>query len=155
MNETNKKPHVHVAAGIIWRRGRVLIAKRPKGSHLEGLWEFPGGKQEEGESLRGCLEREIQEELGLKVKADHGFLSVDHDYGSRRISLHFFTCIRLAGEPTALQGQQIRWVEPAHLPRFDFPPPDEKAVELLSTRGQTLAGLSEGVEQGEEGGSGE
>ena len=71
----DNKPHFHVTAGVVWKNGRVLIAKRPEGGHLEGYWEFPGGKQEKGESLKGCLEREIEEELGLKVRAEEANLA--------------------------------------------------------------------------------
>ena len=130
-----KKPHYHVTAALIWNIGRVLIAKRPKGSHLEGYWEFPGGKQEQGESLEACLEREIREELGLRVKPDKVLLTVDYDYGSKAISLHVFNCSRLAGEPKALEGQELRWVEPGDLLKFSFLPPDMEVVELLCPAG--------------------
>ena len=132
MKGQDKKPHFHVTAGLIWKNGKVLIAKRPKGSHLEGFWEFPGGKQEKGESLKECLEREIEEELGLKVKAEQTLLTVDHEYGAKVISLHVFNCTRLSGEPRALQCQEIRWVDPADFPKFAFPPPDMKVIEFLS-----------------------
>jgi 8-oxo-dGTP diphosphatase len=109
----NSKPHFNVTAGLIWKNGKVLIAKRPKGSHLEGLWEFPGGKQEKGESLRHCLEREITEELGIEIKAGKLFLPVKHEYDYKVISLH------------------IRWVDPARLCEFEFPPPDMLVVEAI------------------------
>jgi mutator protein MutT len=127
-----KKPHFHVTAGVIWKNGKVLIAKRPPGSHLEGLWEFPGGKQEMGESMRECLEREIREEVGLKVRAGESLLTVDHEYESRLISLHFFTCVPVSGEAKAIQCQQIEWVEPSDLQRFAFPPPDAMIIRSLS-----------------------
>ena len=87
----DKKPHFHVTAGLVWKNGRVLIAKRPEGSHLEGYWEFPGGKQEAGESLKGCLEREIEEELGLKVRADEALLTVDHEYQAKAECDNYFS----------------------------------------------------------------
>ena len=136
----DKKPHFHVTAGLVWKNGRVLIAKRPEGSHLEGYWEFPGGKQEKGESLKGCLEREIEEELGLKVRADEALLTVDHEYQSKAISLHVFNCTPLAGEPKALDCEQIRWVDPLDLKRFSFPPPDIKVIEYLTGSGYRIEG---------------
>ena len=136
----DKKPHFHVTAGLVWKNGRVLIAKRPEGSHLEGYWEFPGGKQEKGESLKGCLEREIEEELGLKVRADEALLTVDHEYQSKAISLHVFNCTPLAGEPKALDCEQIRWVDPIDLKRFSFPPPDIKVIEYLTGSGYRIEG---------------
>ena len=132
MEEQNRKPHFHVTAGVIWRDERVLIAKRPQGTHLEGFWEFPGGKQEEGESLAECLEREIKEELGLKVIADKPILTISHEYDSKMITLHVFNCKRLAGEQEDLHCKEIRWVDPMDLTKYHFPPPDQKVIEFLS-----------------------
>ena len=134
MKGQNKKPHFHVTAGLIWKQGRVLIAKRPKGTHLGGFWEFPGGKQEKGEGLKDCLEREIEEELGVKVKADEALFTVEHEYETKAVSLHVFNCTYLEGEPRCLQAQDIRWVEPAGLEKYTFPPPDARVIEFLSRR---------------------
>ena len=131
MKGQNKKPILHVTAGLIWKRGELLIAKRPKGVHLEGLWEFPGGKREEGESLKDCVEREIEEELGLKVRAVKELLTVEHEYTNNSVSLHVFHCTSPTGEPKCLQAQDIKWIEPAGLGKYTFPPPDEKVVEFL------------------------
>jgi 8-oxo-dGTP diphosphatase len=139
VREQNRKPHFHVTAGLVWDKGRVLIAKRPKGSHLEGLWEFPGGKTEGDEGLQDCLEREIEEELGLKVRAEEVLLMVDHEYPTKVISLHVFSCTSLGGEARALQCQEIRWVDPNDLTSYSFPPPDMKVIEFLSTQGKPQA----------------
>lgn len=137
MKVQGNKRHFNVTAALIRRKGKVLIAKRGRGSHLAGFWEFPGGKQEEGESLRECLEREIREELGLRVKANRALLKIDHDYGFKSISLHIFECQHLSGEPRALQCQEIRWEDPSHLGKLTFSPPDMKVVQYLSlTSGQ-------------------
>jgi mutator protein MutT len=141
MKGRNKKPSLQVTAGLIWKQGKILIAQRPKGSHLEGFWEFPGGKREKGENLKDCLEREIQEELGVKVKAVEELLTVEHEYETKAVSLHVFHCTYLEGEPKCLQAQDIRWVEPAGLGQFTFPPPDEKVIEFLS-RGEAFKGVS-------------
>jgi 8-oxo-dGTP diphosphatase len=127
----SNKPHFNVTAGLIWKNGKVLIAKRPKGSHLEGYWEFAGGKQEEGESLKDCLEREIEEELGVKIKADQLFLTVKHEYRYKVVSLHTFNCTILAGEPMALKCQELRWVYPTELDAFNFPPPDMQVIKAI------------------------
>ncbi|MBW2029583.1 MAG: 8-oxo-dGTP diphosphatase MutT [Deltaproteobacteria bacterium] len=130
--ETRRKtPHYDVTAGIIWRNGRVLITRRPKGTHLAGLWEFPGGKQEEGETLSACLEREIKEELGMRVKAGRLLFSVGHEYDTKAITLHVFQCTELEGEPKAMEGQEARWVHPRELPNLGFPPPDKTIIEFL------------------------
>ena len=128
----NSKPHFNVTAALILKNDKVLITKRLKGSHLEGFWEFPGGKQEKGESLEDCLEREIDEELGLKIRANNTLLTVNHNYGFKSISLYVFDCTIIAGEPRALQCREIRWVDPADLKKFEFPPPDLKIIELLN-----------------------
>jgi mutator protein MutT len=131
MGGNSRKPHLHVTAGLIWRGGRILIAKRPPGTHLAGYWEFPGGKVRPEETLRDCVVREMEEELGVQITAEEPFLSVQHDYGSKRVSLHVFNCRLLEGEPRALQGQEIQWVIPTELQRFSFPPPDERIIEYL------------------------
>lgn len=132
MKGESKKPHFHVAAGLLWRRGKVLISRRPTGTHLEGLWEFPGGKRKEGESLEACLEREIKEELDLTVKAGERLQRVDHDYASKAISLHLFQCGDVRGEPRPLEGQEVKWVDPRELTRYSFPPPDKAIIDLLA-----------------------
>ena len=128
------KPRVNVAAGIIWKGPELLISKRPRESHLGGLWEFPGGKLKEGESLKECLTREILEELGLCVHVGPAVLSVDHEYGHKSVSLHFFDCIWNGGEPRALGCEEFRWIRPARLSAFQFPPPDIQVIALIQQR---------------------
>ena len=129
-----EKPHYDVTAGLIWKDHRLLVSKRPKGTHLEGFWEFPGGKQEAGEDLRMCLQREIEEELGIEARVDAPLMTVDHEYETKRISLHVFNCTWIRGEPQALQCQEIRWVDWDELSDLRFPPPDMKVIETLSKR---------------------
>ena len=125
------KPHVHVTAGLIWRKGKVLITRRPRGSHLAGYWEFPGGKQEEGETLEACLEREILEELAVKVTVTDYLLQIDHEYAEKSISLHLFLCADPAGEPQALGCEDMTWVDPEDLDRYRLPPPDIRIIPLV------------------------
>ena len=121
-----------MTAGLLRQNGMVLITKRPAGSHLAGYWEFPGGKQEVGETLEECLEREMKEELGVDVRAGKRLLSVDHEYENRIISLYLFQCTHLNGEFKPLACEEIRWVQPEDLTQYRFPPPDEKIIELLT-----------------------
>lgn len=138
INKRDKKmPHYDVTAGLICKEGKILIATRPKGTHLEGFWEFPGGKQEEGEDLKECLKREIEEELGIEVMVDEHFLTVDHEYTDKRISLHVFNCTWLKGEPVPLQRQETRWSTLTELSKLAFPPPDVRVIETLTKRGKT------------------
>ena len=131
------KPHVDVTAGLIRRNGRILITQRPPGSHLAGLWEFPGGKREAGEGLEDCLEREIFEELGMKVRAKRVRFTVFHEYEDRKITLHVFECKDLGDEPTAREGQALRWVPPEGLSALPFPPPDLEIIRALAGEGQS------------------
>jgi A/G-specific adenine glycosylase len=125
-------PHYDVTAGVIWDgHGRLLIAQRPPDGLLGGLWEFPGGKQEPGESLELCLRREIQEELGIEISVGEPIASVDHAYTHFRITLHAFHCTHVAGEPQALGCAGWRWVRLEELDRFAFPKADREVIEAL------------------------
>jgi mutator protein MutT len=131
------KPHFHVSAGLLWKDGKLLITKRPQGSHLAGFWEFPGGKQEPKESLEGCLEREIKEELGIAVKVQRHLLQVDHEYENKSISLHLFHCSIISGEPRPLGCDGIKWVLPEDLSEYPLPPPDSLVLRHLKEWGKT------------------
>jgi 8-oxo-dGTP diphosphatase len=122
---------VVVAAAIIERGGRFLLARRLKGTHLEGLWEFPGGKIEEGESLEACLARELAEELGVESRVGGRRWSTTHDYPGKRVELHFFDC-EIAGEPEARLGQELRWVSAPELAALPLPEADAGLVALLT-----------------------
>ncbi|HXW08949.1 MAG TPA: (deoxy)nucleoside triphosphate pyrophosphohydrolase [Vicinamibacterales bacterium] len=123
-------PRVIVTAAIIERNGAFLVTRRPRGVHLEGLWEFPGGKCESDESLAGCLEREIREELGTPCEVGREIFSVSHAYPDRIVELHFHAC-RLTGEPQPLLRQEMRWVTRQELRHLDFPPADADFIEAL------------------------
>ena len=125
------KPHYDVTAGIIWRGEKILIAQRRHGDPLDGLWEFPGGRREQRETLKECLRREILEELGVTIRVNRHFMTVSHDYPQARITLHFFNCSLQEGQPQALDCHTWRWVRPLELPNFSFLPADRKAVEAL------------------------
>jgi 8-oxo-dGTP diphosphatase len=122
-----------VAAVIVRSDGRILIARRPAGRHLAGLWEFPGGKRQMGESPEQALVREIQEELGVAVTVGAAIASVDWSYPDRRVQVVFFGCTT-AGEPQAREGQQLAWVYPPDLDGYAFPPADAVLIKRLSQR---------------------
>jgi A/G-specific adenine glycosylase len=109
----------------------VLIAQRPPEGMLGGLWEFPGGKVEEGETLTGALQREIREELGLEIAVDEPIVTVKHSYTHFKITLHALACRRLAGQPEPLGVADWRWVTLAELDAFPFPRTDQKIIEAL------------------------
>jgi len=119
-----------VTAAVIEEDGRFLVTRRLQGVHLEGYWEFPGGKCEPGESLDACLRRELREELGCDAAVGRELLAVTHEYPERVIELHFVEC-RLTSDPTPLLGQEMRWVARDELPSLKFPPADDQLIELL------------------------
>jgi len=120
-----------VAAAVIECDGRFLVTRRPLGVHLEGFWEFPGGKCDEEESLADCLRRELIEELGTDARVGDEIFAVTHDYPERTITLHFFACSLIA-EPRPLIGQQMRWVRREDLRSLEFPPADAELIDVLS-----------------------
>ena len=119
-----------VGAAVVERHGCFLVTERQKGVHLEGYWEFPGGKCEEGESIGDCLRRELVEELGTDAEVKHEILAVTHAYHERTVELHFVAC-RLLAEPRPQLGQRMRWVPRAELALLRFPPADDELIALL------------------------
>ena len=120
-----------VAAAVIEDHGRYFVTRRQEGVHLEGFWEFPGGKCEQGESLEACLRRELREELGAEVVIGDEVFTVTHDYVDRAVELHFLACTFL-NAPMPLLGQQMRWVAREELRSLPFPPADEELIRRLS-----------------------
>jgi 8-oxo-dGTP diphosphatase len=111
--------------------GRVLINQRRAGTHRAGEWEFPGGKQIEGEAPFDALCRELAEELGIRVLAAEPFIQLDHDYGDRCVRLDVWCVRRYRGEPVAREGQPLRWVRAEELDRVALLPADEPIVRAL------------------------
>jgi len=128
-----QRRRVEVSAGVIAQAGKILIAQRRPGDHLSLCWEFPGGKREPGESWEACLRRELLEELGVGVSVGSWIDSVTHAYGDRDVHLRFYRCAIERGTPTALHCHDLRWVEPAALVEFEFPPADARLVRWLAT----------------------
>lgn len=122
---------VEVAAGLVYREGRYLIARRKAGVHLAGFWEFPGGKREPGETLEECLQRELFEELNIRIDVPIPFQIVRHQYPEKTVELHFFRCGIESGQATAIDCAEIRWVWPHELADFEFPPADRLVIEAL------------------------
>ncbi len=123
-------PTIVVTAAIVERDGRFLITRRQPGVHLEGCWEFPGGKCDGGESLAACLARELREELNVEARIGDEVFSITHTYVDRRVELHFFAC-EISGEPQPQQGQEMQWAPRAELAELEFPPADAELIALL------------------------
>lgn len=120
-----------VAAGLIFRNGKLLITQRHADAHLGGLWEFPGGKREAQETFERCLARELHEELGIEVTVGGLFDSVTHEYAEKTVHLKFYLCRVKAGEPQALGCASLTWVSKSELRAYDFPAADARLLEEL------------------------
>ena len=114
----------------------LLIAQRRAKDHLGGLWEFPGGKREAGETFEACLQRELREELGIEVSVGEMVESITHDYPGKSVHLRFFRCDWLAREPQALACQDFAWVSPEQLGDYAFPSADQRLLEMLGRRSE-------------------
>jgi mutator protein MutT len=124
-----------VTAAVIERDGRWLVTRRPKGAHLEGLWEFPGGKCHAGEPLEACLARELREELGVDSDVGTQIFATTHSYlepsSELHVELHFFECHLLA-DPLPQLDQEMRWVPRDELRTLAFPPADATFIAQLT-----------------------
>ena len=120
-----------VVAAIVEQDDAFLLTRRQKGVHLEGLWEFPGGKVDNGETHAQALRREMREELGVDVDVQELRFHTTHDYDERSVSLYFYQC-RLRGTPQPLLGQQMRWVPRRELSTLGFPPADTELIRMLA-----------------------
>jgi len=124
---------IEVAAGLVFRRGKLLITQRYADAHLGGLWEFPGGKREPHETFEQCLARELMEELGIKVAIGERVESLDHEYPGKIVHLQFFRCTWLEHEPRTLGCEALCWVSAEELKEYAFPAADEQLLERVRT----------------------
>jgi len=120
-----------VSAGLVFRDGRLLITQRHPDSHQGGLWEFPGGKREPGETFEQCLVRELREELGIEVEAGRPLESLTHDYPEKTVRLEFFVCRWRQHEPRPLGCPAFRWITAAELKDYEFPAADARLIQRL------------------------
>ncbi len=122
-----------VAVALIDVDGRVLLAQRPAGKPMAGLWEFPGGKVDAGETPEGALIRELAEELGIDVAASclAPFAFASHGYADFHLLMPLYVCRKWQGNVTPREGQQVTWVRPARLADYAMPPADKPLVAML------------------------
>jgi mutator protein MutT len=119
-----------VVAAVIEQDGRFLVARRLKGTHLAGYWEFPGGKVHPGETLEGALRREISEELNADISIARKIFHTAHVYPERIVELHFYRA-ELTGAAQAVLGQELRWITREDFGALDFPPADAELIDGL------------------------
>lgn len=122
---------LEIAIGLIRRAGLLLIARRPEGVHLAGFWEFPGGKIRAGESPAEAVIREVAEELALRIAVEGERETIEFTYPERRVRLHVLECRWFDGEPEARGCAEWRWVAPADLPDYQFPPANAPLIRQL------------------------
>src|SRR5438045_1991742 len=131
--ETGKPVVLVAAAALIDVDGRVLLARRPEGKSMAGLWEFPGGKVDPGETPEAALIRELVEELGVDVAANclAPFTFASHSYPDFHLLMPLYVCRKWSGIPVAREGQELAWVRPARLHDYPMPPADKPLVAML------------------------
>jgi mutator protein MutT len=124
---------VEVAAGLVFREGKLLITQRFAHAHLGGLWEFPGGKRKPAESFPECLRRELLEELGIEIEVAEMIDEIRHTYPEKTVLLRFYRCRWLRHEPQALGCPDFRWITREELNQFAFPEADAALVKRLNS----------------------
>ncbi len=120
-----------VAVGVVLRGDEVLVAVRPQTASLPGLWEFPGGKVEAGESIWQALCREMQEEVGISVERAEPWLRVEHDYGKGRVVLHVWRVLQFSGQAYGKEGQQVQWMACNILTQLSFPAANAAIIQAI------------------------
>lgn len=125
---------IDVSAGLVFHNGRLLITQRRLDDHLGGLWEFPGGKVEPGESFESCLVRELREELGIEVAVGKQVEEITHSYTEKTVRLRFFRCTWLGGEASPIHCSNLAWITREQLRAFEFPAADARLLRYLEER---------------------
>jgi len=136
---TDSTQPIEVAAALIFHQGKLLITQRLAQAHLGGLWEFPGGKLEPGETWEACVIREIREELGVEIAVGALFESLTHAYPGKTVHLKFFTGTLVHGTPQPLGCAACRWINRTELDQFEFPAADAQLLAKLKSPQQVWA----------------
>jgi A/G-specific adenine glycosylase len=125
-------PHKLIGVAVIWdEQGKILIDRRRQEGLLGGLWEFPGGKIEPGETVEACIKREIQEELGIEIEVGDRLITIDHAYTHFRVTLNVHHCRHLSGDPQPIECDEICWVTLAEIDQFPFPKANVQIIQAL------------------------
>jgi 8-oxo-dGTP diphosphatase len=129
------RKRVHVAVGVISDGGtRILVARRAQDAHQGGLWEFPGGKVEPGESVQDALRRELLEELAIEVRHCEPLLAIEHDYVDKSVLLDVWWIDAFDGEPEGREGQPLRWADVGELRGLEFPAANVPIITAIEQR---------------------
>jgi mutator protein MutT len=134
----NSLPLTHKQIGVAVinnQQGKILIDRRKQSGEMGGLWEFPGGKIEPGETIEECIQREVREELAIEIAVGDRLITITHTYKTFDVTLYVHDCQYLSGQPQTLECEEIHWVEPAQINQYQFPSANSQIVNLLQRRG--------------------
>ncbi len=128
-------PHKIIGVAVIRnQQNQILIDRRLQEGLLGGLWEFPGGKVEPGETLEACVKREIQEEIGIEIEVGDRLITIDHAYTHFKVTLNVFNCCYLSGEPQPIECDEVRWVTLDEIDQYPFPKANIQIIEALKAQ---------------------
>jgi 8-oxo-dGTP diphosphatase len=129
-------PHKKIGVAVIWNRaGQILLDRRKIGGTMGGLWEFPGGKIEPGETVEQCIVREIQEELAIEITVGEHLISINYTYPTFHLTLFVYHCQHISGVPQPIESEEIRWVNISDLDNYEFPAANQAIIQALADRG--------------------
>ena len=127
--------HKQIGVAVINnQQGKILIDRRKQQGEMGGLWEFPGGKIEPGETIEECIKREIKEELDIEIIVGDRLTTITHAYQTFNVTLYVHDCEYLSGEPQAIECEEIHWVKPAQMNQYQFPSANIQIINLLQQR---------------------
>ncbi|PSB12096.1 8-oxo-dGTP diphosphatase MutT [Pleurocapsa sp. CCALA 161] len=129
---TNKQIGVAVIKN---QQGKILIDRRKQSGEMGGLWEFPGGKIELGETVEECIQREVKEELDIEIAVGDRLTTITHTYKTFNVTLYVHDCQYLSGQAKTLECEEIQWVKPAQMNQYQFPSANIQIINLLQQRG--------------------
>ena len=127
-----QKQQIDVVAAVIFKADKILLCQRKSGKHQAGLWEFPGGKIEKGETHQKALIREIKEELQIKISPQSFIIKITHEYSHAAINLWVYKAVFINGEITLLDHEQTKWISPSELNSFQLAPADIPVITRLT-----------------------
>lgn len=125
------KKHIHVAVGIVRRNALYFLTKRADDAHQGGKWEFPGGKVEQGETVEAALCRELKEEIGIEVNSAESYMTIEHEYPEKIVTLEFALVEDFEGEPSGCEGQVSHWFDSKALGELEFPEANKTVLDKL------------------------
>ena len=131
------KTHKQIGVAVITNtEGKILIDRRKADGEMGGLWEFPGGKIESGETIEECIKREIKEELSIEISVGDRLTTIIHDYQSFKVTLYVHLCQYISGDPQPIECEEIHWVDTSIMDRYQFPQANAQIISLLQQRSE-------------------